>query len=105
MAKAAEAGVDIVTVYRTLNLFMKLSLVQEIGYGRNRMLELSDGYVAHHHHFWCRQCGKLTDFDDAAVELALTKAIEGSGGTMISHHVEISGICSSCRDTKDHKAA
>jgi Fe2+ or Zn2+ uptake regulation protein len=97
MVEATEGGVDKVTAYRTLDLFRRLQVIQELSYGRNKMIELSDDFVAHHHHFWCRECGKLTDFDDSKVEDALRDAVDASGAEIMSHHIEITGVCRECR--------
>lgn len=94
--KANTNGVDTVTVYRTVALFKLLNLVQEIGVGSNRMLELTDDFGGHHHHLWCTSCGRMLDFDDEALEKSM-KAAEGRLGIQIdSHQLEVVGICNSC---------
>ena len=95
--RAQENGVDSVTVYRTLALFKKLGLVQEIGVGNKRLFELSDGFGGHHHHFWCTNCGKIIDFDDPNLEQALHQATAALNFTLQSHQLEMVGVCSSCR--------
>ncbi len=93
---AGKNGIDRTTTYRTLTLFRKLGVVRDVVAGGKRLVELSDDYLAHHHHFWCRKCGKLTDFDSLVVESGLREAVKAIGGQMMSHHVEISGICADC---------
>lgn len=93
---ASKNGIDRTTTYRTLALFRKHGIVRDVVAGGKRLVELSDDYLAHHHHFWCRKCGKLTDFDSRVVESSLSETVRAIGGTMMSHHVEISGICVDC---------
>jgi Fur family transcriptional regulator, ferric uptake regulator len=90
-------GVDSVTIYRTVELFRRLGLVQEVGLGRNRLFELSDDYQAHHHHFLCLGCGKITDFDSAVVEAELAQTARQLGFEIQSHQLEATGMCAACR--------
>jgi Fe2+ or Zn2+ uptake regulation protein len=96
-ARAKEDGIDTVTVYRTIALFRGLGLVREIGVGSRRLLELTDHFGGHHHHFWCSTCGRITDFDDSQLESAIRAAGHSLGITVLSHQVEITGQCSRCR--------
>lgn len=95
--KAQEDGIDPVTTYRTVDLFRKLGLVQDLGIGRNRLLELSDSYHAHHHHFTCVTCGQISDFDSEAIETELDKVRAGMGIEIHSHQLEVTGVCANCR--------
>jgi Fe2+ or Zn2+ uptake regulation protein len=97
ITKAQADGIDPVTVYRTVDLFRTLSLVQEMGLGRNRLLELSDDYHAHHHHFTCTNCGKIVDFDSAVIESDLHRVSEQLGFAIYTHQLEVTGRCASCR--------
>src|SRR5580704_8027616 len=94
--RARANGVDTVTVYRTVALFKRLNLVQEIGVGSYRMLELTDGFGEHHHHLWCTSCGQTLEFDDQSMEQSMTAAADRLGIQIESHQLEIVGICSSC---------
>jgi Fe2+ or Zn2+ uptake regulation protein len=94
--KAREDGVDTATVYRTIGLFMRLGLVQEVGVGSRRLLELSDSFGGHHHHFWCSNCGRIADFDDESLEQALSQAAARMGIEVESHQLEIVGKCERC---------
>jgi len=94
--KAKTSGIDSVTVYRTIDLLKRLNLVQEIGVGNRRMLELTDDFGGHHHHLWCTSCGKMRDFDDPVLEATMTAAALRLGAKIESHQVEIVGLCSAC---------
>ena len=95
--RAKEDGTDPATTYRTLALFQKLGLVQEFGLGRNRLLELSDRYHTHHHHFTCANCGKILDFDNEPIEQELQRAAGQAGFEIRSHQLEATGLCTECR--------
>jgi Fur family ferric uptake transcriptional regulator len=93
---AKRDNIDKVTVYRTIGLLRRLELIQEVGLGRNRLLELSDAYHSHHHHFTCANCGKITDFDSAIIESDLKEIGERLGFTVHNHQVEMTGTCKKC---------
>lgn len=97
VAAGRRAGVDMVTVYRTVDLFRKLGLVQEVGLGRNRLLELSDDFLAHHHHATCVACGRIVDFDSGVIEADLRRLTQALGFELRSHQVEALGVCAECR--------
>lgn len=94
---ARSNGIDPVTVYRTIALFKRLNLVQEIGVGNRRLLELTDDFSGHHHHFWCSGCGKILDFDDESLEQAMHTTADKLGITIESHQLEITGRCRECQ--------
>jgi Fe2+ or Zn2+ uptake regulation protein len=97
IARASSDGIDSVTVYRTVDLFRKLGLVQELGLGRNRMFELGDDYGEHHHHFTCSDCGKILDFDSSSIESELQKEGAVLGFELRSHQLEAIGLCAICK--------
>jgi Fur family ferric uptake transcriptional regulator len=96
LEKVREDGIDTVTCYRTLDLFRKLGLAQDVGLGRNRLIELTDDSYIHHHHVWCTVCGKVTDFDSPAIEEELARVSQKLGVKISSHQLEAYGVCASC---------
>lgn len=96
----AKNAIDPATTYRNLKLFRELEVIEDIVAGGKRLVELSDDYEGHHHHFWCRNCGKLIDFDDSTIEQELKALGQARGFTISSHHLEISGLCANCQTAK-----
>ena len=94
--RATADGADTVTIYRTLTLFRRLNLAQEVGLGRNRLFELSDSYHAHHHHFTCVHCGEIIDFEAETIESEIQKVGVRFGVKITSHQLEVSGVCRKC---------
>ncbi len=97
--RAGSEGIDSVTVYRTVELFRRLDFIQEVGLGRQRLLELSDDYEAHHHHLVCGQCGRIIDFDSAAIEAELQRVSRAQGFQLRTHQLEATGLCRQCAAT------
>ena len=97
-ARVRRAGIGRATVFRALDLFAELDVLERI--------ELSDGehaYVAclprrHHHHIVCERCGRVTEVDDPGVAASIAR-IEGRTGWQVeAHRLELYGRCPRCRD-------
>jgi Fe2+ or Zn2+ uptake regulation protein len=84
---------DPVSVYRAIDVFVELGIVQVLRY---HLVELSDPFRQHHHHFVCRQCGQESNFNNDRLERALTAFAAARGITLESHQVELSGLCHQC---------
>jgi Fur family transcriptional regulator, ferric uptake regulator len=94
-ARSRGLGVGRATVFRSLDTFSELGVVERI--------DLPNGdhaYVgcepAHHHHVVCERCGRTTEIDDAGIR-DIVRSIERRTGYRIdSHRVELFGRCPSC---------
>jgi Fur family ferric uptake transcriptional regulator len=86
------------SVYRTIQLFERLGIVHRLQIGWKYKLELSDAFVAHHHHFVCNRCSNIIKLpEDSHIEDRLAALVKSQGLTMDNHTIEVSGICSSCK--------
>ena len=88
-------GVGRATVFRVLELFAELELVER--------LDLPNGqhaYVvcqpAHHHHVVCGRCGRTAEVRDLGIGEALRAVEAQTGFTIESHRVEMFGLCPDC---------
>jgi Fur family peroxide stress response transcriptional regulator len=85
--------VSLDTVYRTLWLLEDLGLIRILG-ARDRVR--FDGNMKLHHHFICRECGKMRDFySDEFDQLKISKVVRDLGNAEEAQ-VEIRGICIEC---------
>jgi len=88
-------GIGRATVFRALDLFASLGLVERV--------DLPGGehaYVAcdavHHHHAICTGCGRSSDVDDGALAAVLGEIGRRSGFHVTTHRLEIFGLCAAC---------
>lgn len=96
----AGGKVDRVSIYRNLELFEKLGIVHRIYVGWKYKLELSDEFVAHHHHLSCLQCGKIIDIEDEKhIDLFIKNISATFDFTPRRHQFEIDGYCKKCHTT------
>ena len=92
--------VDRASVYRTIQLFEQLGVVQRLQIGWKYKLELSDKFSTHHHHLSCVKCGSTIAIDeDAALEQRMRLLAKQHGFLPQDHQLEIRGLCESCQAT------
>ena len=81
------------TVYRTLATLADLGLVARLGAGEGVLRY--DANPARHHHFICRQCGRIRDVVDAGLD-AVASGGARDLGTVETVHVQFRGVCRDC---------
>ncbi|GLZ14614.1 transcriptional repressor [Actinomadura sp. NBRC 104425] len=90
-------GVNISTVYRTLELLEELGLVKHahLGHGPPNYHLAAE---AEHIHLVCRDCGAVNDVEPEAAA-GLAELLERQFGFETDvHHLTVYGRCGSCRD-------
>lgn len=94
----AKGIVDRVSVYRNIELFEKLGIVHRIYVGWKYKLELSDQFIAHHHHLSCLNCGKIIDIEDEIhIDDFIQEVADKFGFKPRRHQFEVDGYCKDCR--------
>jgi Fur family ferric uptake transcriptional regulator len=97
LAQRAKGSIDRASLYRTVDLFERLGIVQRIYIGWKYKIELSDIFAHHHHHISCLGCGKvvaITEEDD--IEQLIQDLAAKHGFTAQTHQLEIRGYCKTC---------
>ncbi|MEW6556812.1 MAG: Fur family transcriptional regulator [Elusimicrobiota bacterium] len=98
--------VGLTTVYRTLDILVRLGLVYKFDFGDGRArFELAEDSKGkrHHHHLICTNCGRIidyTDFIDDEVELLqlVEKGLSEKYGFKIKGHlIQFYGLCDRCK--------
>lgn len=93
----SQGSVDRVSLYRNIELFEKLGIANRIHSGWKYKIELSDDFVAHHHHLTCLGCGKMIDIEDEAhIDDFIHRIADQHGFTVRRHQFEIDGYCDKC---------
>lgn len=90
-------GTDRASVYRTVDLFERLGIVQRLNTGWKYKIELSDKFAAHHHHLTCTQCGATTPMNEAELEAVVDRLAHSHGFRPTAHQIEIQGVCARCQ--------
>lgn len=98
-------GIGLTTVYRTLDLLVRMGLLHKFsfGTGESRFEFKSDSDDSHHHHLICTHCGKILDYTDFVdEELELVKKTEQAlalkhNFRITGHNIEFYGLCARCQ--------
>ena len=93
-------GVNITTVYRTLELLESLGLITHT--------HLNHGAPAYHAaggdehlHLVCRDCGQVNEAPPTLIDTLVRDLAEQRGFTVDVGHVAIFGVCAQCRQQRD----
>jgi Fur family ferric uptake transcriptional regulator len=84
------------TVYRTIKLLLDQGLLCRVILGDGSIC-YRVSHKAHHHHLVCLACGATEDIHLEDVEDVLDRVRDASDYELVSHRVEVYGICPACR--------
>ncbi|MGB9660919.1 MAG: Fur family transcriptional regulator [Moorellaceae bacterium] len=94
-AKNYCSSLGLATVYRTLDLFVQLGIIQKIpsvdGIARYEMDKFS------HSHFLCLRCGRTYELKEQEGNLPIPQYLSASGFEILKSSLVVIGICPSCR--------
>jgi Fur family ferric uptake transcriptional regulator len=84
------------TVYRTMELLVKLNLVRSIYLNEptQRFISAREG----HHHLICTQCDVVFEFDHCTVDQISRDLMETFNFQIRNHFLEFQGLCAACRN-------
>jgi len=101
LVEQCKPYMDRASVYRVINLFESLGIVQRLQIGWKYKLELSDSFHYHHHHATCNRCGQTIALpDDLQLENRIDLLALQSGFYSQTHQIEIRGLCLNCSKNK-----
>ncbi|HET9516241.1 MAG TPA: Fur family transcriptional regulator [Actinoplanes sp.] len=91
------AGVNITTVYRTLELLEELALVTHTHLSHGSPTYHAAG--EHQHvHLVCRSCGSIIEVDPAVLEPVTDRLLQQRGFRVDVGHVALFGSCADCEE-------
>lgn len=95
--KAPDMG--LATVYRALELFQELDIVNVVDFGDGRKryeFSVEVGKNHHHYHLICTKCGSVTEVNDDLLEELESRVSQKHDFTITDHQLKIFGICNRC---------
>jgi Fur family ferric uptake transcriptional regulator len=90
--------VDRASIYRAVELFEQIQVVQRLNIGWKYKLELTDRFTPHHHHLTCVQCDRTIAMNEHALERFIEELANQHGFEPTAHQIELQGICQQCRE-------
>jgi len=100
-----DPGVDLVTVYRTLELLAELDFVKCIETGRKERLWEFLGEREPHPHLLCRACGKLYSLEENELAGLREHLRQRYGFTATLGQLTVPGLCPQCREKAETQEA
>ncbi len=95
--KEENPSIGLATVYRTLSFLEKEKMISSISFGsEGKKYELNRG--DHHDHMICVRCGKIIEFFDEELERLQEEIAKKSGFELLSHQMNLYGVCDECQD-------
>ena len=98
-ARKKQPSLSLSTVYRTLQKFKKLGLVEEVHFDENHnRYEVKPS--AEHHHLVCLGCGRVIEFNYPLARQVKRNFPEAKDFDIIGTEVRMTGYCSRCRQER-----
>jgi len=98
-----SSEIGLATVYRTLELFSELEVLQKMDFGDGRSrYEINEKTTPHHHHHLiCLACNKVKEFEDDLLETLETVISRKSNFSIVDHQVKFYGYCEECQKKRE----
>lgn len=88
------------TVYRTLQLFKKLGLVEEVHFDESHH-HYEAKPTTEHHHLVCLGCGKVIEFQYPLSRYVKRNVAEAKDFEIVATEIRMTGYCSRCRQGRE----
>lgn len=96
-AQQTAEDVGLVTIYRTLELLLNLSLARPVHIGHN-----CHGYAlatpGHTHHLICQRCNRVVEIEGCDLDSFLDRVAGQTGYRITGHWLELVGLCAACQE-------
>ena len=96
--KQDNPSIGLATVYRTLELFCDLGLIQQLDFDDERKRYELEGDDSHHHHLICLNCNKIIEFNDEILEEFEQDLQREHNFKVTEHKIKFYGYCDQCSD-------
>ncbi|MHB0976327.1 MAG: Fur family transcriptional regulator [Candidatus Aquicultorales bacterium] len=99
--RKVDPKVGLATVYRTLRLLSEAGVAREHKFGDACSRYEPLGAKSHHDHLICVECGSVEEFENRRIEELQERIAEEKGFDVMSHRLEIYGVCGRCARSGD----
>lgn len=102
LVKEKAPDIGLATVYRTLELFNDLNVVEKLYFGDSvtRFELRSEEELHNHHHLICVKCGKVQEINEDWLGLIEEKVEKEFDFEILDHRLIFQGICDECKKSK-----
>ena len=97
-----DNNIGIATIYRTLDLFLSLGILQKTSIEGTYYYELMSNKMDHyHHHLICENCKKIIEVDSDLLKSVEDKVKEKYDFIVENHELIFYGLCKICRERNE----
>ena len=96
-AQARHLGIGRATVFRALDLFTELEVLERIDLPSGDHAYVPCLPQHHHHHVVCEACGRVTEVEDLGLGAAIEQIERRTGWEVQTHRLELFGRCPECQ--------
>lgn len=100
-----DPRVSVATVYRTMKLLSECGLAHARNFGDGQTRYEAAAGRHHHDHLICTRCGLIVEFENDKIEQLQDAIARKHGFTVISHKMELYGLCRTCQGAQSGDAA
>lgn len=97
--------VSVATVYRTMKLLSDCGLAHARNFGDGQTRYEAAVGRDHHDHLICTRCGQIIEFENDRIEQLQDAVAKSHGFKVLSHKMELYGLCVACQRELDVEAA
>lgn len=89
-------SIGLPTVYRILEELHEGNIISRVLHPDRKLYYYLCRNEEHHHHFICVSCNKVEDLHFCAEKEIETLVVKGMKGKVLSHILQINGLCNRC---------
>lgn len=98
LIEAVSGSMNRASVYRVVDLFVELGVLNRIQIGWKYKLELSEQFSDHHHHISCKKCHKVEILKhEDALEGHIKTIAKNANYELTGHTLDLVGLCKDCK--------
>ncbi|MCX6005182.1 MAG: transcriptional repressor [Chloroflexi bacterium] len=95
-ARQKSARISLATVYRTLQKFKQMGIIDELHFGQEHH-HYETRQEGEHYHLVCRSCGKVIEFTYPLSSKIKKDVMEARDFKIVGAEVNMTGYCRRCR--------
>jgi len=92
-------SIGLPTVYRILEELHEGNIISQVIHPNRQLYYYLCRNEEHHHHFICVSCSRVEDLHFCAEKQIEALVVKGMGGQVLSHILQINGLCSTCLES------
>ena len=97
LARKQDPDLNLSTVYRTMRWLEAENLISTRVFAEERRQERFDAALpSEHHHFMCKRCRKVIEFDTAWLDAIKAEFQEQNGARVSTGSIVLYGLCQDC---------